>query len=286
MFKRIGKFSLGLVLLLTTFTLPSAAQQSLFEPIDLFSWLTDDAKDESNDSFSPVACVAAPANLVSWYRAENNANDSTGVNNGTLQNGATFGAGQVGQAFNLDGNDDSVEIPHNPNLNITGSFSAEAWIFPRSIPSQNTRILDKDPWNMVLKTSPANALNVNINNGGAITSANAIPLNQWTHVAFTLNGTTGEIQIFINGILSASGTTPNPITGGTEPLTIGNNPGPTGFDGLIDEPSIYNRALSQTEIQSIFNAGNAGKCITCIASPVNQVSWYRAENNANDSQGT
>jgi len=32
-----------------------------------------------------------------------------------------------------------------------------------------------------------------------------------------------------------------------------------GFYGLIDEPSVYNRALSQAEIQSIVNAGSAGK---------------------------
>jgi hypothetical protein len=32
------------------------------------------------------------------------------------------------------------------------------------------------------------------------------------------------------------------------------------FAGLIDEVSIYNRALSAEEIQAIFNAGSAGKC--------------------------
>lgn len=32
------------------------------------------------------------------------------------------------------------------------------------------------------------------------------------------------------------------------------------FDGLIDEVSVYNRALSASEIQAIFQAGSAGKC--------------------------
>ena len=33
-----------------------------------------------------------------------------------------------------------------------------------------------------------------------------------------------------------------------------------GFDGLIDEVEIFNRALSQTEIQAIVDAGSFGKC--------------------------
>ena len=44
------------------------------------------------------------------------------------------------------------------------------------------------------------------------------------------------------------------------PLTIGlSDPGFNyGFQGLIDEPAVYGRALSQAEIQSIVNAGHTG----------------------------
>lgn len=45
-------------------------------------------------------CSPAPVNLVSWYSGDNNALDSRSRNNGTLQNGAAFAAGQNGQAFN------------------------------------------------------------------------------------------------------------------------------------------------------------------------------------------
>ena len=67
--------------------------------------------------------------LVSQWAAEGNANDSADGNNGTLQNGATFAAGQVGQAFSFDGLNDFVQVADNPNLDPgTGSFSVEAWI--------------------------------------------------------------------------------------------------------------------------------------------------------------
>jgi len=32
------------------------------------------------------------------------------------------------------------------------------------------------------------------------------------------------------------------------------------FRGIVDELEIFNRALSQTEIQTVYNAGSAGKC--------------------------
>jgi hypothetical protein len=47
------------------------------------------------------SCVQPPDGLVSCWKAENNANDSQDSNHGTLQNGATFAAGMVGQAFSL-----------------------------------------------------------------------------------------------------------------------------------------------------------------------------------------
>ena len=55
-----------------------------------------------------------------------------------------------------------------------------------------------------------------------------------------------------------------PIVPVTEPVRLGGDPAGCGsqyfFNGLLDEPSIYNRALSQTEIQAIYHAGSAGKC--------------------------
>src|SRR5207302_11014825 len=40
-----------------------------------------------------------PAGVVSWWRAENNASDAIGNNNGALVNGVTFTTGEVGQGF-------------------------------------------------------------------------------------------------------------------------------------------------------------------------------------------
>jgi Concanavalin A-like lectin/glucanases superfamily len=149
-------------------------------------------------------CSPAPVGLVSWWQAENNALDSRSRNNGTLLNGATFGAGNIGQAFNFDGVNDSVQVPHDANQNINGSFSAETWIFPRSVSNNSPRILEKSDgsnrWILSLnQTAPANALGLIINPSQVtlFSAANSIVLNQWSHVAFTYNSVNNEVKLFL-----------------------------------------------------------------------------------------
>src|SRR5690349_4825346 len=72
-------------------------------------------------------CDPAPTNLVSWWPAEGTANDSVGNNNGTLQNGAGFAPGIVGQAFTFNGTNQWVDVTNSPALNPTNSFTIEGW---------------------------------------------------------------------------------------------------------------------------------------------------------------
>jgi hypothetical protein len=241
-------------------------------------------------------CSPAPIGLVSWWQAENNSVDSSSRNNGTLLNGATFAAGNIGQAFNFDGVNDSVQVPDNANQNINGSFSAETWIFPRSVSNNSPRILEKSDgsnrWVLLInQSSPANALGIVINPSqvALFSPPNSIVLNQWSHVAFTYDSVTNEVKLFINGTQVATTTTTAITTTTTNPLVIGNDfsTGTRPFDGLIDEPAIYNSALSATQIQAIFNSGTAGKCKpTATVSPSGLVGWWAGDGNANDIAGT
>ena len=87
---------------------------------------------------------------------------------------------------------------------------------------------------------------VGIINGSNITGT-SITASQWSHVAFTYNGST-EL-LYINGILSGTKIiSQNYINISDIPLLIGN-----GFNGSIDEVAIWNRTLSQTEISNLFN---------------------------------
>lgn len=57
------------------------------------------------------------------------ANDTSGYNNhGTLKNGPKWVAGALGQALELDGVDDFVEIPHSDSLTVSKEVTVTAWI--------------------------------------------------------------------------------------------------------------------------------------------------------------
>ena len=62
---------------------------------------------------SETGCIVRHTGLLGWWRGETGGSDAAGVNDGTLLNGAAISLGQVGQAFEFDGVDDSVEIPHD-----------------------------------------------------------------------------------------------------------------------------------------------------------------------------
>src|SRR5207245_6120185 len=109
----------------------------------------------------------------------------------------------------------------------------------------------------------------------------------WIHLAAVVNGT--SISIYVNGQFNNSVPVSHGIFPGTAPLIIGSTLfSGSFFNGLIDEPAIYNRALSTSEIAAIYNASSAGKCPTgppptnCVPAASGLVSWWPAEGNASD----
>src|SRR5688500_176887 len=66
---------------------------------------------------STSPCLAPPTGVVAWWRGDGDATDSTGTNDGTLEGGARFADGMVGQAFSFDGTDDLVRVTTAEELN-------------------------------------------------------------------------------------------------------------------------------------------------------------------------
>src|SRR5262249_36196748 len=236
--------------------------------------------------------VTPPANMVSGWPGDGNANDIQDGNNGTLQGGATFAPGEVRQAFSFTANTNSgVLVPSSASLNPTEAITIDAWVNPSSYPNTAPAVVRKDV-NQVGTTQYSlnigdggTAGGVNCNIGGTVgATGGSVPLNQWTHVACTYDRQ--NLRAYVNGTQVASTAATQAIPVGSQNLGIGQDPGFTdrNFDGLIDEVEIFNRALSQAEIQSIVNAGNAGKCKPCVTPPPNMVSWWPGDGNANDIQ--
>ena len=242
-------------------------------------------------------CVVPPVGLASLWKGEGDATDSVGNNAGILNNGVGFGTGEVGRAFVLNGTSQYVEIPNSPTLNPSGSFSIEAWINPTQ--SAAGAIFSKwgdtadygDKRSFILQTTPGNGLVFGISDLSHqwttsfhlfVTTNGAVPLNTWSHVAAVYDQSTGTRKIYLNGVEIAERTDP--------PITVLNSDAKASigarlisssailnqFAGSIDEVSFYGRALTDTEIVNVYNAGNAGKCETpvpplIVAQPPSQI---------------
>lgn len=206
-------------------------------------------------------CAAPSAGLSNFWTGDNSANDFVGTNHGTLQNGAGYTLNaRVGEAFNLDGVDDFVNVASPISLGST--FTVELWIYPTM--AGGYRHIVSNGY-----TSANFGALYFVNDrleywqGGttrATTPATSVPLNQWTHIALVYDGSIA--QLYLNGAASGANTGVhpenfnNPLRFGYAVVQESGN-----FQGRLDEISLYNTALLPGDIQAIFNAGSKGKCV-------------------------
>ncbi|MGI9106685.1 MAG: FG-GAP-like repeat-containing protein, partial [Pyrinomonadaceae bacterium] len=217
-------------------------------------------------------CVAPPANMTAWYPGDGNANDIQGGNNGSLFNGATFAAGKVEQAFSFDGVDDFASFGNTVGNFGASDFTVDFWI-------NSTSLRQEEVLGNRVDCSGGNFLSIRKGSGGGLSvevdnfGSGYIPLNStvnisdgaYHHIAVVRQGAT--LALYIDGRLDTSGTAADGIVANinnSNNFIAGTGScgefGQANFTGQLDEIEIFNRAISQTEIQSIFNADSAGKC--------------------------
>jgi len=95
-----------------------------------------------------------------------------------------------------------------------------------------------------------------------------VPLNQWSHVALTYNGT--NRIFYVNGSFAGSGSASsiNISDAGSAIGDVVPSDARARFAGQIDELCLYNRPLDSNEIAALYAAGSAGKCYTNDPAPV------------------
>lgn len=91
-----------------------------------------------------------------------------------------------------------------------------------------------------------------------------VDLGQWHLLTGTYDSSTGELKVYVNGDLKGTLLVlpvGQKIHKSVAPLVIGREDPDSDihtFNGLIDEPAIFHRALSQAEIAAVYAAGSAG----------------------------
>ena len=256
-----------------------------------------------------ASCYVPPPGIVGWWKGDGSAVDLVAGNNGTMVNGL-YTNGIVGQAFSFDpenfgyGTYTGVQIADQPAYALTNSLTIESWIKPRGpgnyVFFRGDNRPGLDPYGLSMQGNNTLLFQITDVNGNGANVGTTVPYYVWTHVAAILDGTAGLISIYTNGILAAQIATSvrpfGPLVAGDSPgIGIGNlNDGFNNFpfEGEIDEVSLYNRALTSTEVLGIFNASNAGKCTEMVVSPIctpppdGIVAWWSAQGNAYDNIGT
>jgi hypothetical protein len=90
----------------------------------------------------------------------------------------------------------------------------------------------------------------------------------WYHAAYTFDNDTQTQTIYLNGVPVALGPADLSLGYDSHPVLIGTefdyNSPVLPFTGEIDEVSIYDRALTAEEIESIYLSGSAGKCANSL----------------------
>ena len=228
-------------------------------------------------------CVAPTDGLVGWWKFDDGggttAADSSG--NGltaTLYNSPVWTAGKIGDAVNFLGGSDYVSVPDSPSLGGMSALTVSAWAYLTNGTAQQViaskRHSGSPYYSYILSVANNNPSFGVVNSSSAEATASdntaSVPNNQWFFLVGVYDGS--QVYIYLNGSLigwqsALTGTVFD--SNGNLNFGVGATPG-TSLDGKVDDVRIYNRALSATEIQQLYNAHYAGDIIYNAAYGVEQ----------------
>jgi hypothetical protein len=208
---------------------------------------------------------------MDWSQSSAEARDQSGQgNHGDV---TSFGkeavrSGKVGQALELDGVDDTIQIPDTATTNVTGSqITMAAWVYPHTVTGRNTFFIIKcaggaNGYMLYLSAGGGGDGGAMIYNGtmyAAVETLAPLSPDTWTFLVGTYNSA-DQIKIYVNGNLNNSAAPNGNIAssaGGDLYLSIEGWQAENNykFDGLMDEVRIYDRALSPSEVDELYKMG-------------------------------
>jgi hypothetical protein len=228
-----------------------------------------------------LTCVAPPPALSAWWTANATTDSQTqpGVA-GAAENGVSYAAGKVGQAFSFDGVDDRVRFADAPSQHAE-QLSVATWVrFNAGTPelpfSREQIVLYKRnttpyfQWNgysgayMLWKDQDDTLrFTVTTENFGsyAVSTPFNVEADRFYHVAATYDGY--NLRLYVDGQLVNSRSGVPALAPGTQPLVIGDL-GVTDYQALcnclVDEPQLFAGALAPSHVQALYVAGEEGAC--------------------------
>ena len=160
----------------------------------------------------------------------------------------------IEDSFDFNGNGDNIE---------TGSFSSptnaitlSAWLYPSTISGDNRQWAVKDAnANQGFRSYISEGNSVHWKIDGNEISGSGLTVGEWNHLVLTWDSNTGDQIIYIDGSVDTSGSYTGSMTDDNDKFYIGGD-GFQNYDwyeGNISDVRIYNRVLSEKEINALYN---------------------------------
>jgi hypothetical protein len=189
----------------------------------------------------------------------------------TMAGGAGWVGGRKNGGFKLDGTSAYAKTA-GAVVDTTGSFSVAAWAYLEGADYGNRTLVAQDgnrvsafllqynkqagKWAVIVPSSDADDPPAVV-----LTSAEAAPVSDWTHLAVTYHSGLKQLKLYVNGVLSAMRAEVGTI-GSTGPLTIGRAKwnGVLGdyYNHAIDDVQVFGRVLSAGEVRAVHDDAYAG----------------------------
>jgi len=230
--------------------------------------------------FEPHADLSS----VAAYDFEGNVTDTFGSFNGSAVN-ITYDVGKYGQGAVFNGVSSNVTLGAIPALAKSNSSTISVWVKISATPASQTQVFNfSNGTALICKIqSDGKAYLGDINNGAYGATPVAINNGNWQHLVLVRNSNNTMVG-YLNGNAFAIPT--GDSTNRALLNTIGSYQNSSEwFNGSIDQMRIFNKALTQAEIEYVYNTDLSA--ITQIkAWDGCSIAAYDFENNANDLLGT
>jgi hypothetical protein len=235
---------------------------------------------------------AAPAGLTSWWPGDGNGDDTVSGHDATLDGGAGFTTGVLGQGFVFDSVDDLVRVDGNADfVPGTNSFSIDAWV--KTSDETNGTIVreyecasscsdaqSSSVWDIRVFNHHAFAFIRDADKGGdqgegqQIEGTKVVDDGVFHHIAYVRDQAAGHARLYVDGALEvdvplnagSSGALSN-LDGDDDPVTIGGGwlggtsspDSNVSFAGVIDDVQWWNStALTGDQIAAMCTTVDPG----------------------------
>ena len=221
--------------------------------------------------------------LTSYWSFDNTLEDTAGNLSGsanttdddlsTAGSGFDYGLGRFGGAGYSGNGNGHVQVADSADVDEgNGTISISLWARVENLNTNWQAMISKgenDNYRIARRNNTNNVAfsggNGDIfSNPAAISNPVAIDDGQWHHIVGT-SGPSGTILYVDGNLVDSDGGTVD-LTNSNNPLFIGNNPDAPGrqWDGEIDDVALWHRELSLSDVQEIYNAGQADNSLADI----------------------